>query len=166
MAEVQNISVITERSAGWCWSRGLARPGLSRRDLSHFPMLSVLLETVGSAFISGSPCNPAAPLSRLPAAPWHPSPHCPAWPIPGCPSSDLDTLPGAGSPAGRQAGGRGGRAGFGTGRYWLSCTGAGPVLGSWCLFTPSGKGDGLANTGKPLEAFPLDRLGTCQSLKN
>lgn len=74
MAEVQNISVITERSAGWCWSGGLARPGLPSRDLSHFPMLSVLLEAVGSAFISGSPCNPAAPLSRLPAAPCTP-PH-------------------------------------------------------------------------------------------
>lgn len=41
----------------------------------------------------------------------------------------------------------------------------GPVLGSWCLHNPSGKGSGLAKTRKLLEAFRWDKLGNSQSLK-
>lgn len=41
----------------------------------------------------------------------------------------------------------------------------GPVLASWCLRNPSGKGGGLAETAKPLETFEWDKLGNSQSLK-
>ena len=102
-----------------------------------------------SSFVSGSPGNP----STLCPDCWPPPRHSlnpsllPPGPTRGCPSPGPNNLLSPRSPhTGRQEGVEG-EPGLAPGPAGPAGLG-GPVLGSWCLHNPSGKGGGLMKTGR------------------
>lgn len=170
VVQAENISIITERPIKTVLvqrvgTAGEAQPKAQGAHLPY-PPCSVSCCRLRSAFLGRSSGAPSTLVQTAcqPQHPPHPSlpPFGPSW---GCPSPGAHILPSPRSPS------------TGRRRAWTGCQAwhlallaqldwEGTDLGSWYLRNPSGKGGGLAKTGKLLEAFVLDKLRNCQSLRN